>query len=260
MDSQALSATELRIIIAVIGVIVFALIYLFGRPRKPGQGKRKLFTRDGGGERVEPTLGDVESGGASVDAQNDLNLGLGDLSDGSSSSAKDARGDAFSPTAQQRKGPAPGARTAGQVDRIVTLYVSARNGETIHGASLIVAAEKAGLVFGDKNIFHRLVSGRPEAGPIFSMANMVKPGNFDMREIDALRTPGVCFFMALPGPIPALDGWDALLPTVQRMAELLDAVVQDEERNALGRQRIAHIRDELRAYDRKQDKNQIRLR
>ncbi|KAG1222716.1 hypothetical protein G6F68_020564 [Rhizopus microsporus] len=34
------------------------------------------------------------------------------------------------------------------------------------------------------------------------------------------------------------------------MAELLDGVVLDDSRNALGRQRIAHIRDELRAYDR----------
>ncbi|PTT58584.1 cell division protein ZipA, partial [Stenotrophomonas sp. HMWF003] len=37
---------------------------------------------------------------------------------------------------------------------------------------------------------------------------------------------------------------------VQRMGELLDGVVLDDSRNALGRQRIAHIRDELRAYDR----------
>ncbi len=259
MDSQALSATELRIIVAVIGVVVFALIYLFGRPRRPGQGRRKLFTRDGG-DRVEPTIGDVQDAGAGADAQGELDAGLRDELDKLGAASGERRDDAFNPAAPPRKGPAVGVRPSGQVDRIVTLYVSARPGETIHGASLIVAAEKAGLVFGDKSIFHRLVSGRPEAGPIFSMANMVKPGNFDMREIDAMRTPGVCFFMALPGPIPALDGWDALLPTVQRMAELLDAVVQDEERNALGRQRIAHIRDELRAYDRKQDKNQIRLR
>jgi cell division protein ZipA len=39
-----------------------------------------------------------------------------------------------------------------------------------------------------------------------------------------------------------------MLPTAQRMAELLDGVVLDESRNALGRQRIAHIRDELRAW------------
>jgi cell division protein ZipA len=39
---------------------------------------------------------------------------------------------------------------------------------------------------------------------------------------------------------------------------LLDASVLDEERNALGRQRIAHLRDELRAWDRQQERNQIR--
>lgn len=256
MDAQALSQTELRIIIAVVGALVFALIYFFGRPRRPGQGRRRLFERDDG-ERVEPTLGDVDA--RSEGAQGELDVGLQQELDKLGSAIAERKGE--SPSTPMRKGPAPGVRPEGQsVERIITLFVAARPGETIHGASLIVAAEKAGLVFGDKNIFHRLVSGRAEAGPIFSMANMVKPGNFDMREIDALRTPGVCFFMALPAPVPALDGWDTLLPTVQRMAELLDATVLDEERNTLGRQRIAHIRDELRAYDRKQERSQIRLR
>ena len=52
MESQGLSTNELRIIVAVIGAIIFGLIYLFGRPRKPGQGRRTLFQR-GGSERVE---------------------------------------------------------------------------------------------------------------------------------------------------------------------------------------------------------------
>ncbi len=146
------------------------------------------------------------------------------------------------------------------IERIVTLFVAARAGELMHGPNLVVAAEKAGMTFGDRSIFHRLVSGRPEAGPMFSMANMVKPGNFDMLDIDRVQTPGVSFFMTLPGPVSALDAWEALLPTAQRFAELMDAAVLDEERNALGRQRIAHLRDELRAWDRKQDRNQIRLR
>jgi len=257
MDSQILSTMELRIIIAIVGVILFALIYFFGRPRKPGQGRRKLFERDAS-ERVEPTLGEMmDANSVSEPGQSELDIGLRGELDKLGSAIAEHRTD--SPA---RKGPLPGVRpeSAQAVERIVTLFVAARPGETIHGASLIVAAEKAGLVFGDKSIFHRLVSGRPDAGPIFSMANMIKPGNFDMREIDTLRTPGVCFFMALPGPVSALDGWDALLPTAQRMAELLDASVLDEERNALGRQRIAHLRDELRAFDRKQDRSQIRLR
>ena len=128
----------------------------------------------------------------------------------------------------------------------------------IAGCDLVVAAEKAGLVFGDRGIFHRMLAGKHEHGPIFSMANMLKPGNFDMARIETMATPGVIFFMALPGPLPALDAWDALLPTAQRLAELLEANLLDEKRNALGRQGIAHIRDELRAWDRKQEGAQIR--
>ena len=143
------------------------------------------------------------------------------------------------------------------VERIVTLFVVARDGGFFHGADLVVAAEKAGLEFGDMGIYHRLVDGKRELGPIFSVANMLKPGNFDLGKLDTLRTPGVSFFMTLPGPLPALDAWDAMLPTAQRLAELLDGLVLDEERNALGRQRIAHIRDQLRGWDRDHEGKEI---
>jgi cell division protein ZipA len=145
------------------------------------------------------------------------------------------------------------------VERIVSLFVVAREGHYFNGADLIVAAEKAGLEYGDMGIYHRLVDGKRELGPIFSVANMLKPGSFDLTRLDALRTLGLSFFMALPGPVTALDAWDAMLPTAQRLAELLDGQVLDEERNALGRQRIAHIRDELRGWDRDHDGGEIRF-
>lgn len=143
------------------------------------------------------------------------------------------------------------------VERIVTLFVVSREGSVFNGADLIVAAEKTGLEFGDMGIYHRLVDGKRELGPIFSVANMVKPGNFDLSRVDVMRTPGLSFFMTLPAPIPALDAWDAMLPTAQRLAELLDGQVLDEERNALGRQRVAHIRDELRGWDRDHEGKEI---
>jgi cell division protein ZipA len=143
------------------------------------------------------------------------------------------------------------------VERIVTLFVVAREGGHFNGADLVVAAEKAGLEFGDMGIYHRLVDGKRELGPIFSVANMLKPGNFDLSRLDTLHTPGVSFFMTLPAPLPALDAWDAMLPTAQRLAELLDGQVLDEERNALGRQRIAHIRDQLRGWDRDHEGKEI---
>jgi len=143
------------------------------------------------------------------------------------------------------------------VERIVTLFVVAREGGSFNGPDLVVAAEKAGLEFGDMGIYHRLVDGKRELGPIFSVANMLKPGNFDLSRLDGLQTPGVSFFMTLPAPLPALDAWDAMLPTAQRLAELLDGQVLDEERNALGRQRIAHIRDQLRGWDRDHEGKEI---
>jgi len=246
MDQQALSATELRVIVAVIGVIALALIYFFGRPRKPGQGERRVAKR-GEDERIEPTIGestaDPEQGELDVSLRAELDR-LG------------REGAAGAPTGRARS--TLGVRPDRKIERIVTLFVATRAGETIAGSDVVVAAEKAGMQFGDMGIFHRLASGKASEGPVFSMANMVKPGSFDMSKLDSLRTPGVTLFMTLPGPLPALDAWEMLLPTAQRLAELLDASVLDEERNTLGRQRIAHLRDELRAWDRQQERNQIR--
>lgn len=243
MEQQALSATELRVIVAVIGVVVLALIYIFGRPRRPGQGERRALKRNED-ERIEPTLGAADGEPQQGELDVSLQAELDRL--GKEGAARPA---ARSPV---------GVRPDRKIERIVTLFVAARDGATIAGSDVVVAAEKAGLEFGDMGIFHRLVSGKTEDGPVFSMANMVKPGSFDMSRLDALQTPGVTLFMTLPGPLPALDAWEMLLPTAQRLAELLDASVLDEGRNALGRQRIAHLRDELRAWDRKQERNQIR--
>jgi cell division protein ZipA len=241
---------EIGIPLAVAGVLLLLAIAFFGRPRRPDQGRR-LFARKPDARR-EPVMGDADAE-VNLDAaiQTELELLERTLS-----------GKAMGPEADDGE-PRPAASSVGTrpqpaFDRIVTLFVAARPGEKLRGSDLVVAAEKAGLVFGDMNIFHRLVDGRPEAGPIFSVANMVKPGSFDMRRVHEIETPGITFFMTLPGPLGALDAWETLLPTAQRMAELLDGSVLDEERNTLGRQRIAHIRDELRGYDRKQEKQQAR--
>ncbi|MGH8147589.1 MAG: cell division protein ZipA [Rhodanobacteraceae bacterium] len=254
MDS--VSATTLRIIILVIGVLILIGIYFFGRPRRPGQGRRLSFRARGDG-RVEPVLGDpgAEDAGAAAGEsetpqQGELDVALerelGRLSAEVAASRRPTE-----PPAGQRLQEVP-------VDRIVTLYLVAREGETFHGSDIAVAAEKAGLRFGAMHVFHRLVDGRPDAGPVFSMANMVKPGYFDMHRVAELATPGVTFFITLPGPLPALDSWDAMLPTAQRIAELLDGELLDEDRNALGRQRIAGLREELRDWDRQHDGGEVK--
>src|SRR5690606_2067743 len=104
-----------------------------------------------------------------------------------------------------------GKRASDEFDRIVTLYVAAKAGRVLRGPDIVVAAEKAGLTYGYMNIFHRLVEGHPERGPIFSVANIRKPGSFDMDGIQTLETPAIAFFLTLPAPVSALDAWDAML-------------------------------------------------
>ncbi len=151
-----------------------------------------------------------------------------------------------------------GARASTRADRIVTVYVTAPEGDPFAGSDIIVAAEKTGLVYGALGVFHRMPATTSEYGAVFSVANMMRPGRFEMGQIQSLRTGGLSLFMVMPNALSALDAWDAMLPTAQRLAELLGGQVLDEERNALGRQRIQHLRDELRAYDRAQEKNTIR--
>lgn len=248
---DGLSETALlRIAIGVAALILFAVI-IFSSWRRPGQGQRSGAPRTGGRGRQEPTLREILEADAGTGEQ-DMSVEQGELD----LLEKTLAGE---PVPDRRPAASlPGARPDDNFDKVVSLYLAARAGQAFHGPDLVVAAEKAGLVFGHMSIFHRLVDNHSEQGPVFSVANLVKPGSFDMASIQDLRTPGISFFMALPGPLPALDAWDAMLPTAQRMAELLDGVLLDEERNALGRQRIAHIREDLRSYDRKQQKWDLR--
>ena len=232
----------LRLGILIAGLILVAAIYFFGRPSKPGQGtRRKRDTRAAGGRR-EPTLGETLAAGEGAED--------GDAGE----NARASQGSLFADEqAPEAGGSELGRRASEEFDKIVTLYLAARAGQKLHGPDIVVAAEKAGLVYGYMGVFHRLVEHHPERGPVFSVANIMRPGSFDMADIQSLETPAIAFFLTLPAPMPALDAWEAMLPTAQRMAELLDGVVLDEQRNALGRQRIAHIRDELRAYDRQRE-------
>src|SRR5690606_25939388 len=228
----------LRIGILVAGALLMLAIWYFGsRPRKEQQGRRRESPAPAAAARREPQLDDDGEGEGAEAAGGEVSqpeLGLGDPAPAASTSTL-------------------GKREIQDFDKIVSLYVAARAGSVLRGEDIVVAAEKTGMVFGHMNVFHRLLEGHPDRGPVFSMASIIKPGSFDMATIRELETPAIAFFLTLPAPVPALDAWEKMLPTVQRMAELLDGVVLDDSRNALGRQRIAHIRDELRAYDRQHE-------
>ena len=281
---------NLRLILILIGLGVLAAIWLLHRPegssRKPGASRREDSRREPfiGGAASNSTENADPPDSASFESDEfgkPLQTTLPDLGAAahehepqpSRRSPAEDRGAADDATARPRvdlpperewRESEPVREAAGReavaverenatVPKIVTLYVRARDDRSISGLSLLDAAIKAGLRFGEMKIFHRRHRGATR--PVFSMANITRPGSFDPSGWNLFQTPGVTLFMTLPGPVSALDAWDAMLATGKRLAELLDADLMDDAQCLLTRQRIAQIREDMRDFDRRNGLN-----
>jgi len=221
---------------------VLGSIFLFGHPdkkRKPGAKRREpSLNSPYQADDIEASGGEFEiseyergtpSGGGTEFGQGELEI------DGLQPEL-----DAEPITPGKPASPAP--------EKIVSLFLEARDNHIINGAELLQAAISTGMEFGEMDIFHRVVEGADQS--VFSMANAAKPGNFSRDEWNTFETRGVVLFMTLPGPAFALDAWDSMLATARRMGEILNAELTDEERKPFTRQKEARIREELREYDR----------
>lgn len=233
-----MDASTLRWILIVVGILIVGSIFLFGNPSKKKAPKasrrREAMKKAQAAERREPTL-DGEPESVSLE---DMELGgQGELNIGATPEPELKR----EPERKQAPlGPPP--------DRIVTLFLLARDNHVITGADLLQATVSTGMEFGDMKIFHRVQDG--EEKPVFSMANAEKPGHFERDEWNTFETAGVVLFLTLPAPLHALDAWDSMLAAGRRMSEILQADLLDEERSPFTRQREAQIREEMREYDR----------
>ena len=132
---------------------------------------------------------------------------------------------------------------------VIVINVLARNGAKFGGSDLLEAFLRNGLKFGDMNIFHRLAPGSKEAR--FSVASAVEPGTFDLSAIEAFRTPGVSFFMQMPGPDDPLEVFEDMLAVTRDVAASMGAGLKDEQLSVMTSQTIAHCRARIEDFSRK---------
>jgi cell division protein ZipA len=86
---------------------------------------------------------------------------------------------------------------------------------------------------------------------LFSMANMLNPGTFPMKEMNGFVTPGVTLFSTLPGPTDSMAVFEQMLSVAQRLAALFDAELQDSTHSDLTKQTIDHVREEIIEFERR---------
>jgi cell division protein ZipA len=234
-----------RWILIIAGIALIAGLYLFGvrdKKRKPRASRKRVHAQR---VRREPSLesdsGGEEPGEQDHDAQQ-AELAIGDPMD-SASRIEPQLESGLDIKPKQPEAPLP--------DRIITLFLQARDNHIITGVELLDASLKSGLVFGSHDIFHRI--HEEDVEPVFSMANLTKPGSFDKSAWNTIEIKGVTMFMTLPGPRNALDAWDSMLATSRRLAELLHADLLDDTQEVFTRQRSLQIKEELREYERQKN-------
>ena len=102
------------------------------------------------------------------------------------------------------------------------------------------------------SIFHRHEEDDLLSPIQFSVANAVEPGYFDPDTLDEIATPGVSFFMSLPGPKNYMQAFDYMLETAQCFARNLKGDLKDEDRSMMTAQTIKHCRQQIKEFERKQ--------
>lgn len=133
-------------------------------------------------------------------------------------------------------------------EKVIAINVAAKSGQQFFGDDIRAAAAAAGLLHGDMKIFHYMKPEVSARRAIFSMANMVEPGFFDIAQLDNLTTPGLTLFMCLPNAMDASAAYDTMLDVARHLAKALDGKVLDGTRSVLTQQAIELQREELRAY------------
>ncbi len=155
--------------------------------------------------------------------------------------------------AQQGKKPQPVSESTppAMPDEVLVMNIMAKRGEVFLGDTLLQTLLDNGLRFGDMDIFHRHESATGSGPVLFSLANMVKPGTFDLEAMESFETPGISLFLTLPIKTDSLEAYNLMATTAQAMAKTLGGELKDENRSVMTLQTIEHERQRVIEYERK---------
>jgi len=113
-----------------------------------------------------------------------------------------------------------------------------------------------GLRHGEMGIFHRhqkpaSFSAKGPGPVLFSLANAIAPGTFNINDIDGFQTPALTLFMTLPCPSDAQIAYNAMVKTARLIVTELGGNILDENQSAYSEQTHNHRLDQIQEHNRK---------
>ena len=144
--------------------------------------------------------------------------------------------------------PAQSLATDTRAEEVLVIRVLARAPGGFAGRELLEILNLCDVRFGQQRIFHRTEEEKGQGAVQFSIANTVEPGVFDPDAMDTFSTPGLSFFMQLPGPQKPLEAFDCMLETARSIAKNLDGELRDESHSVFTPQTVEHCRQRVRDF------------
>jgi len=135
------------------------------------------------------------------------------------------------------------------VEELLVINVLAPKGQRFDGEGLVAALRSQGLRYGDMNIFHRVDPATK--AKLYSVANAVEPGTFDLSDLSTMQSPGMTFFLQLPGPDDAGAMFDDMLQAARNVALDLGGELRDEDLSVLTGQSTEHMRQRIADFARR---------
>ncbi len=133
---------------------------------------------------------------------------------------------------------------------VLVLNVKAAENEPISGAALLPMLLTLGFKFGDQDIFHRHVNSNGKGPVLFSLANMFKPGVFDIDNLETFTTQGVSLFMILPIEGDAHQVFNMMHNAARKIADEFGAQVLDGRRSVMTKQGLQQYIERIREFER----------
>lgn len=137
------------------------------------------------------------------------------------------------------------------IEEVLIINVVAIDPEGFKGPALLQNILESGLRFGEMDIFHRHESMTGNGERYFSMANGVKPGTFDLDDIDHFSTRAVSFFLGLPGPKHPKRAFDVMLAAARKLSNELNGELHDDQHSVMTAQTIEHYRQRIVDFERR---------
>lgn len=132
------------------------------------------------------------------------------------------------------------------IDDVIAVYVLATEEEpVIKGEKILSASYALHLEHGDMKIFHRH-SDTDERNILFSMANILQPGWFDIDNMHKLETRGISFFMQVNLVDEPSRVLDDMLICAHGMATMLGASLCNPNRQPLDEAYTNQLREKVR--------------